>query len=128
MPFTEEAPQPICGCKNRTCPLQDNFVNVSNGKNYLRYRCSKPELWAVCLRWIDPKTKTEKQEPEPQPQQESHPEIKEAIDSMTAPQFKKPTDEQLKNRCNTYPTDCNLCAPKTQDKCGVEAEHRKPPQ
>jgi hypothetical protein len=38
-----------------------------------------------------------------------------------------PQAEKEKNRCSNYPSQCCVCSPKDQDKCGVEAEYRKPP-
>ncbi len=110
MPFTEEAPKSVCGCKNRTCPFQDLYVdNAHGGKKYLTYRCSKPHYWRTCLRWVDPKSSTAAgqliQKPQPIPQ----------------------TSKQEETRCNQYPFECWQCAPLKQDACGVENEYRKPP-
>ncbi|MGD6808578.1 MAG: hypothetical protein ACQCN3_02655 [Candidatus Bathyarchaeia archaeon] len=119
MPFTEEAPKSVCGCKNRACPFQDFFIDKTKGKKYLKYQCSKPELWTICLRWVDPKSHTPKEEQQPEPAPTPQP--------QPAPAPAELQEDKTKNRCNVYPQECHLCSPKTQDKCGVEPEHRKPP-
>lgn len=137
MPFTEEQPKNLMGCKNRVCPFQALFVDNVKGKKFLKYQCSSAEKYVICLRWVDPKSHTEKPAATPEPVPEptpapatEQPQRREMADLDKQEQPKKQElsqAEKEKHRCNRYAYDCYLCAPKTQNNCGIEEQYRKPP-